>query len=200
MVLNYFFDNIAIDLKNLLQNIATFQPGVYLKASENGSSNTYLLGIKDFDDDFVLNGTPAKVNKHDVKEKYIVKKNDVLFSTRLKFHAFYLPVTDDVFVASNSFIIIKPDIDKVNPDYLRWFLNHGTTQQQISNLAQGTGRVSYLNQKKLGMLEVWLPQKKVQEDIVKINELLLRERQLTIEILEKKNMYYQNILINTSKK
>lgn len=184
-----------------LKDIAELQSGVYLKASENDSAdNAYLLGLRDFDEELEYLGTAVEVDRAEVKEKYIVEKHHVLFSSRLKFNAFSLPrESTKSYVASSSFIIIKPNLKKVLSEYLIWFLNHPETQSEFSNLAQATSRVPYINLKKLEEIEIELPELAIQREIVHINRLRRKEKQLMQTLVQKKEQYIQSILLKKSK-
>src|SRR5699024_5838762 len=97
-----------------LHKIAVLQPGVYLKKAAK-DSRTCLLSLGDFDEELNFLGAETYVEEEKVKEKHIVQNHHVLFSSRMKFNAFRLPKTRCFFVASNSFIILKPDVSKVLP-------------------------------------------------------------------------------------
>lgn len=179
-----------------LSDIAQLQPGVYLKAADKPVESAYLLNIKDFDNHFNLIEPSVVVDKKDVKDKYIIKKDHILFSARLMFNAFRLPASKDVFVASNSFILIKPDIKKIYPDYLRWFLNHPTTQRQFMQMAQGSSRMPYISQKKMGMLSIELPGFSIQKEVAAVYGLMHKEKLLNEKLMGKKEEYLQNLLLN----
>lgn len=184
-----------------LKDIVELQPGVYLKPLEgNSKSVAHLLGLRDFDENLDYLNSSTEVDKKEVKEKYIINGNDILFSSRMQFNAFYLPKDKSkTFVASSSFIILKPNLKKVVPDYLMWFLNHPNTQHTFSSLSQATSRVPYISTKKLQEIELDLPNLSTQKQIADIHQLQRREKQLTHALLEKKEQYIQHILLNTSK-
>lgn len=188
-------------MKIKLKNIASLQSGVYLKLSDDSNADTAsLLGLRDFDEELEYLGTAVEVDRTEVKEKYIVEEHHVLFSSRLKFNAFSLPrESTKSYVASSSFIIIKPNLKKVLSEYLIWFLNHPETQSEFSSLAQATSRVPYINLKKLEEIEIELPELAIQREIVHINRLRKKEKQLMQTLVQKKEQYIQSILLKTSK-
>lgn len=180
-----------------LKDIVALQPGVHIKTSEDPiSEKVHILGLKDFDNELRFLGKPAEVNIQDVKDKYIVQKNHILFSSRLKFNAFSLPKdSPKTFVASSSFIILKPRIDKVTPEYLMWYLNLPKTQTKFNYLAQATSRVPYISQKKLAEIKIELPDLSIQKEIAHIVKLHDREKQLLQNLIQKKEQYIQSILL-----
>lgn len=110
-----------------------------------------------------------------------------------------MPRSKDTYVASNSFILIKPDVAKVFPNYLRWFLNHPNTQQQLNLLAQGSSRMPYISQMKLGSLWIDLPEPAIQKDIAALSDLLNKEKMIRQKLTIKREEYLQTLLFNTVK-
>jgi|SRR5690554_430222 len=180
-----------------LKDIVALQPGVHIKTSEDPiSEKVHILGLKDFDNELRFLGNPAEVNIQEVKDKYIVQKNHILFSSRLKFNAFSLPKdSPKTFVASSSFIILKPHLDKVIPEYLIWYLNLPQTQAEFNYLSQASGRLPYINRKKLAETEIELPELSIQKEITHIVKLQKREKQLLQNLIQKKEQYIQSLLL-----
>lgn len=185
-----------------ISKVTQLQSGVYLKTADlktaDENQKTFLIGLKDFDEDLSFLGGSVIVDRDEVREKHIIEKNDVLFSTRLKFNAFRLPQTEDVYVASNSFIIVKPNLDKVLPNYLVWYLNHPDTQKQLALMAQRSSRMPYISLKKITGLEINLPQLLDQKRIIEMDKLFKIEKSITRQLLAKKEELYQNILLGIS--
>ncbi len=182
-------------MKISLKDIAELQPGVYLRANENARSAVYLLGIKDFDENLNLVEPSVIVDRSEVKDKYIIEESHILFSARLVFNAFKLPKSKDVYVASNSFILIKPDLEKIHSGYLRWLLNHPHTQKRLIQLTQGTSRMPYISQKKLGSLSIDLPELAVQKNIAALYDLLNKEKTIRQKLTLKREEYLQALLL-----
>lgn len=185
-------------MKNKLRDIAQLQPGVYIKRTEQDTKHdAHFLGIGDFDQHQQYLKTATKVNAQKVKSKYILKPDDLLFSTRLRFKAFLLPNKEKTrYVASNSFAVIRPDTNKVLAEYLYWFLNHPETQTLLKHMAQGQNNVRYIGLKRLGEIEVELPVLAKQKQIAHINLLQKKERVLAEKLIHKKELYLQTQLLN----
>lgn len=190
---------IVLMKKISLHKLVELQPGVYLKKTAK-DSRACLLSLGDFDEELNFLGAETYVEEEEVKEKYIIENHHVLFSSRMKFNAFRLPETDGVFVASNSFIILKPDVSKVLPDYLAWYLNHPETQQELRLMEQSTSRMPYISQKKLGDLPIDLPELAEQEDISRIYHLFKKEKEIAQKMMGKKEIYYQTLLMQYLRK
>src|SRR5690625_2116169 len=181
-------------MKVNLKDVAELQSGVYLKANNKAEKPAYLLGIKDFDENLNLIEPSVVVEKSEERDKQIVEVHHILVVSTLAFNAYKLHESKDVYVASNSFILIKPDITKVFPNYLRWFLNHSNTQQQLNLLAQGSSRMPYVSQKKLESLLIDLPELAVQKDIAALYDLLNKEKILRQKLIIKREEYLQTRL------
>lgn len=180
-----------------LKDIAELQPGVHIKISDDpNTEKVHILGLRDFDDELNYLGNAAEVDKKEVKDKYIIENNHVLFSTRLKFNAFSLPKNSpNTFVASSSFIILKPRLDKVIPEYLIWYLNLPKTQAEFDYLSQATGRLPYISRRKLSEIEIELPDLSIQKEITHIVKLHDKEKQLLQKLTQKKEHYIQSLLL-----
>lgn len=183
-----------------LDKIAQIQPGVHLKVAEgNVHSPAYLLGLKDFDEALNQIGQGSQVDVEAVKPKYFIKKDDLLFSVRLRFNVFNLSIsTNENLVSSNNFVIIRCDTNKVKPEYLKWYLNHPQQQELLAFLSQSNGGLPYISAKKLGDFKINLPSINRQEEIIKINKCLVRQQELLSRLKEKTEIYIQSILQKAS--
>lgn len=93
-------------------------------------------------------------------------------------------------VAGSQFGIIRPDRNKLLPQYLRWFLNLPAIQESLQSQARG----SYVRSLPIGALnnlEVAVPSLDRQHVIAEIHQLRLQEKHLTARLVE-----HQAILIN----
>jgi restriction endonuclease S subunit len=182
-------------MKVRLKDIAAIQPGVHIRPSEYMDNQTgNYLGFRDFDDNLNFIGCLTKVDPGTVKTKYIMKDGDILFSTRIKFNAYNLPsFGKEKFIASNAFVIIKPDNRKVNSDFLSWTLNHFKTQQDFQKMMLGA-ILPYISVKKLEELKINLPSKETQQKIIDFYKIQQKEQSLLLKIAQKKEIYYQTLL------
>lgn len=187
-------------MKYLLSEISKIYPGVHIKSTEFVDKGTHVyLNLRDFDENDELNKELTRVDFNG-KPQFIVDKNSILFSVRIKFNAFQLPeTTQEQFVASTSFVILKPDENRILKDYLIWFINHSKELKKLNETQTKSTRMPYLNLKTIQNLVVDVPCIEKQKEIVQINKLLEKEKKLTHKILELKEIYIQNLLNNTAK-
>ncbi|MGB3452567.1 MAG: restriction endonuclease subunit S [Moheibacter sp.] len=188
-------------MKLKLGDICEIQPGLYLKPSDRQEYSAVFVNLRDFDENHEFTEPSAFVNLDEVKNKYIIKKDDILFSTRVKFNAYRLPVhSNQMFVASNSFAILKLRNRKLLPDYLSWFINHPDREPFYALRVQGSNRIPYISTSELAEMEIDLPDLETQKLIGSIDSLLKKEKRLTAEILEKRYIYIQTLLSQKIKK
>src|SRR5690625_4107247 len=187
-------------MMSLLTDICKVIPGTHIKSTEYVDKGSHIyLTLRDFDENEELNQELTRVD-FDGKPQFIVDEDSVLFSVRIKFRAFQLPESaNEHFVASTSFVILKPDENRILKDYLIWFLNHSEELKKLNETQTKNTRMPYLNLKTIQNLVIDVPHIEKQKEIVQINKLLEKEKKLTHNILELKEIYIQNLLNNTAK-
>lgn len=187
-------------MKYLLSEISKIHPGVHIKSSEFVEDGTHVyLNLRDFDENFCLIDELTRVN-FDGKQQFILDEDNVLFSVRIKFNAYQIPESiHDSFVASTSFVILKPNENIVLKEYLAWYLNESEDLKKLSEAQAKSTRMPYLSLKSIKGLEIYVPDMEQQKNIIEINQLLGKEKKLTNRILELKEIYIQNLLNNTAK-
>ncbi len=156
------------------------------------------MSLRDFDKKGQFLDTSPKVFSDETKEKYLVENNNILFSTRVKFNAYQLPKSEYNYIASNSFAIIKPNINKVLSEYLLWFLNHQNTQNRLNFIASGTERLPFISVKELYELDIPIPNLQKQKEISECYKLHQKEVSLMQKIIEKKEQYTQTLLLQNT--
>lgn len=176
-------------MKKRIKDIAHVQTGIYIKPSY-GDELVYLQS-KNFDEFGQIESVlyPELYFK-DVSENHLLRVGDVLFSAKgNKNFAFVFEAHHKASVASTSFFVIRLNSDKIIPKYLAWFLNSGNTQNYIKSRAKGTAMLS-VSKKVLENIEIPIPNIEKQEVIIKITELLQKEKYLKtkIETLREKHI------------
>lgn len=185
-------------MKTLLKNIATIQTGVFAKPAHNG--DIVYLQARHFDENGLLLGElHPDLMADDISEKHILKIGDVLFAAKgTKNFAAVFEDYNPPSVASTSFFVIRILNEAVLPQYLAWYLNNPDTQQFLKNLARGTS-IASISKAVLDDLEIFIPDLKTQELILKITQLRNTEKGLKqeIEILREKHIH--QLIINAIK-
>lgn len=188
-------------MKNNLQNIASLSSGVYTQFGQFGSA-IYLQS--NFFDAYGVLDSVIKPNLvlNPSLEKHVLSPGDILFAAKgANNFAVTIKDTYGPCVASSTFIVIKiaPAFKhKIMADYLAWYINQPHVLAYIKNLATGSG-VQSISIAKLQDLEIEIPSLKIQENIIAIDYLYKKEKQLKkqIETLRNKQMHY--LLMNVTK-
>lgn len=185
-------------MKTLLKNIATIQTGVFAKPANNG--NIVYLQARHFDENGILLGElHPDLMADDINEKHILKTGDILFAAKgSKNFAAVFEDHNPPSVASTSFFVIRILNEAVLPQYLAWYLNNPDTQQFLKNLARGTS-IPSISKAVLDNLEIFIPDLKTQELILKITQLRFTEKGLKKEIETLREKHINQLIINAIK-
>jgi len=185
-------------LKTALKHIATIQTGVFAKPASSG--DLVYLQAKYFDESGKLTGSlyPDILGDR-ISENHILRTGDVLFAAKgTKNFAVAFEDHFPISVASTSFFVIRLQNEIVLPQYLAWYLNNPDSQQYLKNFARGTS-IASISKAVLDELEIFIPDLKTQELILKITRLRNTEKILKqkIDILREKLI--QQLIINAIK-
>lgn len=170
-----------------LGEVATVQLGITFRgadAARHEPDGTHqLIRIGDLSDDGEIRaGAPNLIRLDELTtSRDELREGDVLVAARGT--RMTAAVFDGSFpaVVGSQFCIVRPDADRVLPDYLRWFLNLPSTQENLLSRARGT-YVRSLSASALSDLMVPVPTIGRQREIAKIHELRLREKQLMAQL------------------
>ncbi len=99
-------------------------------------------------------------------------------------------------VVGSQFCIVRPNADRLLPDYLRWFLNLPATQENLLSRARGS-YVRSLPSSALADLEIRIPSIARQRAIAKIHELRLREKHLMSQLAERRALLIDRTLFQS---
>lgn len=114
-----------------------------------------------------------------ISQELFLRPGDVLFpnrGTRTTAFTFRLDRSDTI--AGAQFFILRPDPNRVLPEYLAWFLRSEKVARHLDGDRKGT-YVKIIQRSALTDLEIPLPPLEVQRRIVEAAELALTERTLT---------------------
>lgn len=185
-------------MKITLKNIASIQTGVFAKPASSG--DLVYLQARHFDESGKLTGSLyPDILADSINENHILRTGDVLFAAKgTKNFAVAFEDHFPVSVASTSFFVIRLQNEIVLPRYLAWYLNNPDSQQFLKNFARGTS-IASISKAVLDELEIFIPDLKTQELILKITQLRNKEKKLKqkIEILREKLI--QQLIINAIK-
>ncbi len=126
-------------------------------------------------------------------ELYQVSRGDVLVTARGQDHrAYYVDQDLSDVLAAATFYILRPDISRILPGYLAWWLNLPRVQAAIDKASGGT-YISYIRRQALENLLVSLPGLEVQHRIERVVFLWRERNALQARIDQKRGQYIQTV-------
>ena len=183
------------ELKYITQSIRSgFQFREQLQAKENGSIK--VVQMKDIQSDNTLDSDNlAKVDVTVNDPEQFLNKGDILF--RSKGYNNLGTVIEheiDKAVAQSYFFVIRTDKNLILPEYLAWYLNQKPAQEFFRQNSAGTS-VPMISKKVLEMVEVVIPPMEIQQKIINIYNLSLKEQRIFKQLQEKKKLLIETILL-----
>lgn len=136
----------------------------------------------------------------EIKEEFIAKKGDTIVRLRNPIKAIDITEKEEGFIIQSLFSIVRvKDKNKVLPEYITIYLNSKEVEKQLFVEIQGTSIMTISNQV-LSQIEVEIPSVKRQVEIIKLDKLLKREKQLLESLQEKRKILFENLISNVEEK
>ena len=129
-------------------------------------------------------------------EAQLLRDGDVLFvgkGNRLFAWCYHQPINQSYAIASSIFFVLKPDSNKILPDYLSAILNAPQVRAAFQQLGSGTNILS-IRKSELGAFEIPLPPLEDQQKIAALTELHQKEIDITKNLLSEKQQLYASII------
>lgn len=184
--------NIYTNNKKRVSEIAEVASGVYLQASPYGE--VAYLQIKD-----LLSESPektaSKVTLSAKNERYLLAKGDLLFAG--KGTTYLCKVFDLKFpaIVSTTLYIIRLTSKDILPDYLCWYLNQPSVMAAMKVQQVGTG-TPLIRKQVVEDFEIPVPEIDTQRQIVELDKLQTREKELYQAIAEKRQLITNQLIMN----
>ncbi len=178
-------------LKRKLKDIANVLSGIYLRPSPTGE--IAYLQISDMQA-LSVGKTTLKVDFVPKMSRYLLKKGDILFAgkgTKYFCQTFNLDIQA---VPSTTLYIIRPNQEKILPEYLSWFLNLPQTEAKVKTAQVGSS-VPLIHKSSLEELDIIIPDLAAQSNILKVAALQYREQELLSSIAEKRKILVDQTLL-----
>lgn len=187
-----------------IARIADVRMGVTLRGRDatrpalHGSC--FMIRIGDLSDDGRL--TTEDLHQfepgEDIRPDHFLRPGDVLLpnrGTRCTAYVYDLPLT--TVLVGVQFYILRPDPQKVLPEYLAWFLRTEKAASHFALRRKGT-LVQTVQRKDVLELELPLPPLPRQHQITALDALAIQERQLSIELAQTKATYLQRSMLRAA--
>ena len=184
-----------------IRDLATISSGYTFRHKIDNQSDGDLGVVqpKDAEPDFINESSVFKIRDEGMKDRFILKKGDVLFLGKGANNYSVCFKSEQRSVAASSFFVIRLNTSSnALPEYLAYYLNYTVGQKLLSASKEGT-YVSNVSKKSLEDIEVILPDIQEQKKLCKLFELGKKEIQLTQDLLVKKQMLYKTIQNNAIK-
>ncbi|MEP0938188.1 MAG: restriction endonuclease subunit S [Ekhidna sp.] len=189
------FEKLYKRLNTKIKQIADLRIGYHTQPVENG--NVHYLQAKNFDDEGnQVDDIDNYIVLDDTNGLYLLKDGDVLFAAKgnrnfaWTYHSSFGPA-----VASSVFIVLRPDITLVKPDFITTIFNLPQSQERFQILAAGSS-IASIRKSELEAFIIPLPTLDIQDRILQLKDIHSKELSLTRSIMEHKQDLY-NSVINT---
>jgi restriction endonuclease S subunit len=139
-----------------------------------------LIQIRDIDNVERALGTGTVVLRNDggKYDRYILREGDLLFQSRGSRYPVAVVGVSVRGIAASGLHVIRPTRVRVIPEYLAWWLNHPVSQGKLAkDIARGT-YIPFVSKRDLEAFLVPTPEIAVQSQIVAVDRLRRRERNL----------------------
>lgn len=97
-------------------------------------------------------------------------------------------------VAAGYFFVLRVRHEAVRPDFLAWYINQPPAQKYLADFFRGTG-IPFIRREDFAALEVPLPPLDVQERIVALHALALRESELLSQLESKRTQLIRGLCL-----
>lgn len=167
------------------------------KVVNNPDGDMAVIQMKDIEDGYSRIGNElTKVDSSTIRQKCVLQKGDILFLAKgANNYAIVYNLDLPKAVAASAFFVLRPDLEKIIPGYLAWYINQKTVQQYLKENTAGT-YIPNINKNTILGINIQLPEIVIQEKVVKIEFLRKREYLLMNELLRKREQVITNKLID----
>lgn len=143
---------------------------------------TYLR-ITDINDDGTLNMSDLRSVSDEKAADYLLKPNDIVFARTgaSTGRSYFYDGTDGEFVFAGFLIKFSLDPEKVNPKYIKYHCLSKEYRDWITAVNTGSTRGN-INAQTLASMPICLPNREIQDCIVKVLDVLEEKRKSNIKI------------------
>ena len=183
----------------LLKEIADIRTGCSFRTKIEADlrGNTLVVQLKELSEKNIIDvSTAVRINMSEISENYLLQKGDIVFRSRgMDSTAAIMDISSNNVILSAPFQRIRlRDANAILPQYLLWYIN--SKEAQIYFTANKTGTsVSMISTAVLADLPVIIPSLEMQKKIVDIHFLSEREIELQEELIKKKKLLTETVLL-----
>ena len=184
--------NTYTNIKKKISEIAEVISGVYLQTAPYGEVS--YLQIKD-----LLSESPektaSKVILSSKNERYLLAKGDLLFAGKGTTYLCKVFDLDIPAIASTTLYILRLTSKDILAEYLSWYLNQPSVMAMMKAQQVGTG-TPLIHKQVVENFEIPIPNLEIQQRIVELAKLQIREKELYQAITEKRQLITNQLIMN----
>jgi restriction endonuclease S subunit len=182
----------------LLKDIAEIQSGYLFKSRivHDKEGNVQVIQLKDMDDSGrLLPDHLAVVNMDSIKDKYYLKKGDILFKAKSNKNVAGVVNRDlGIAVPTVHYLVVRVRAAAVIPEYLAWFMNQKPARKFLEARSAGT-TIPIVTKKVLENMEVIMPPVETQQKVVAVSHLFLKEKEIMEQLIGKRKEFVEESLL-----
>lgn len=154
-----------------------------------------ILTLKSFDEDgfLVKEELDSFKASEEIESKYITSKGDIVVRLSMPFTSITIDEESEGILIPSLFVVIRINSNDILPSYLSLYLNSNKMKKQYMREARGTA-IQILKTSAFKEFVIMLPDMGMQEQIVALNELMMREKRLLQLLIKENNKRNQIIL------
>lgn len=166
------------------------------KVQHDPSGDAYVIQMKDMWDNYTkINSRLSRIKSSTINPGFYLRNGDVLLVAKgaNNFAVVYdldLPRA----IAASAFFVLRPDVQKIYPAYLAWYINQKPVQQYLKENMAGS-YVPNINKSTVEGIEITLPSLQKQKAIASVQQLLNKEHQLMQDLAARRIQLIQNLLL-----
>jgi restriction endonuclease S subunit len=190
-------------MRQKLTDIAEIQTGYQFrkKIEPDPTGNYRVVQIRDFDENLVLqkkNLLQVKLDKP--AQSFLVSKSDILFLSR-GHKNWATAIVDDLqeTIAVGHFFILRLKNSDIIPEYLTWYLNQAPAQEYLYKNARRGTHMPLIPLSVFKELTAEVPSRNIQQNIIELNKLLEKEKQLLRKLNEKRSLFINALCLKAAK-
>ena len=179
------------NIKDIASVIAGYTFRTALKPYKNGLMS--VVQSKNIVDDlYVTKDSLTKIDLQEYQTKAIIKKNDIVISSRGSFRASIIKGNTSNMIASSSIYILRIEDKNILSEYLAIYLNTAEGQKKIKEKMTGSA-IKTILRKDLENVKIPIPNKDIQNKIID----LYKNNQAQQKILARKKILINEIIENS---
>lgn len=185
----------------LLKEIADIRTGYSFrtKIESDLEGNVLVVQLRELSERNIIDITTAvRISMSEISENYLIQKKDLIFRSRgMDSTAAIMNMDADNVIISAPFqrIRIRKPLEII-PEYLLWYINSKEAQTYFTANKTGTS-VSMISTAVLADLPVVVPSLEIQKQIIEINTLAVKEIELQEELIKKKKLLTETVLLKS---